>query len=356
MKLRTPLLLLPLMITAACGQEHPLRLGIVAGGNVFDAADLAVREVNATGRVNGKAFRMVRDTSGRPAAEVARDFAADTSLRAVLLDPGVQGARDMAHMLDSLGVPAILLGPPVATPGRWTFTLLPRLEREASLMTGEAEALWKPKRVALVRSPDAYGDSMGAAVRAGLPAGVRVVYDSAYPTATDSVTLDGLAKRLIDANPNLIYWLGGSRELGGVIGPVRAAVLDLRLLGSNAVEAARVYQNKGGNFDGLLFVQAADPTADSARYANFQYRFTVWMGRPTTSAAVLAYDAGAMLAAALRAGASTRPALRDYLASLGGSRPAYAGVGGPIAFDSSGVAKRKLGLAEVTNQGIRRVE
>ncbi|MBX6365649.1 MAG: ABC transporter substrate-binding protein [Gemmatimonadetes bacterium] len=349
--------LLLLLAVAACGGERAYRVGVAAGPLVYDAADLATKEVNATGRIDGRPLRLTKgdtldkSTGAERAARLARGFAADTAVRAVVQKTDAEGLEAAARIYESGALPALVLGPALAPSGRWVFHLLPRAEDEAELLATQARRIWAPKRAVIVHSPDLYGRRMAALVRERI-GDVEVPLDTAYPAGADTAGLGALAKRIADAKPNVVFWLGDSRPLGEIFAQLRNDIPDLRVLGSDAVEAARVHTNDGCNFCGLVFARAVDPAADTAKYANFQYRFTVWMGRPTTSDAVLAYDAVGLLAQALRAGARSREQLREYLMSLGRSRPAYPGYGGPIAFDSAGVATRKLQLAEVTGQGI----
>lgn len=347
-----------LLALAACGGGRPYRVGITAGPIVDDAAELAAKEVNATGRIDGKPLRLVKgDTLERatgPAGAVkrARELAADSLVRAAIQKLDLEEAQAAGAIYESAGVPALVLGPAFAGgAGKWVFHLLPRAAEEAALLAGEARRIWNPKRVAIVYAPDRYGDGMSALLRERLE-GVEIALDIAYPARQDAAGLHALEKRIAAAKPNLVFWLGESGPLGQIFDKLRTDVVDLRVLASDAVESARVQVNDGCTFCGLVFARAVDPAADTAKYANFQYRFTVWMGRPTTSDAVLAYDAVGLLAQAFRSGATTRAQLRDYLASLGRGRPAYQGYSGPIAFDSTGVATRSLQLAEVTGQGI----
>ena len=64
-------------------------------------------------------------------------------------------------------------------------------------------------------------------------------------------------------------------------------------------------------------------------------------GHAPTDVAGLTYDIVNILAQALDAVGADRVAVRDYLATVGGSRPSYEGVTGRIVFDSSGDAAGK---------------
>ena len=54
---------------------------------------------------------------------------------------------------------------------------------------------------------------------------------------------------------------------------------------------------------------------------------------PPEQRSALAYDATILIGHAALEGGATRPRVREYLASIGSSRPAVSGVTGPISFD-----------------------
>jgi len=102
---------------------------------------------------------------------------------------------------------------------------------------------------------------------------------------------------------------------------------------------------------GLRFVRFADP-GEGPGMASLRARFRAATGGDLTDEAVLAYDAVSVLAAALRAGASTREEVREYLLSLGRERPAFQGLAGPIWFGARPAVHRGYRLAEVTAHGV----
>lgn len=67
--------------------------------------------------------------------------------------------------------------------------------------------------------------------------------------------------------------------------------------------------------------------------------------------AALAYDAALLLGRAPRAAGVERRAIRDYLAGIGSSRPAFTGATGVIAFDArQDVVNKPVTLARVVDE------
>ncbi len=354
-------LLVPLVVaTVACGGERVARVGVIGRNAVLQGADLASREVNGKNGINGTPMRAERADSAvrtpTAARQAAEKLANDTSVKFILQQSPVGLPPNVQRVYDSRGVPVLVIDPVLEKPGgRWVFHLLPSARDEALLMAGQAEKLWHPTRVAIVHSPDPYGVVLSGELRYVLPRGTPVVLDTVFQETPDTTVAAALERTVSAANPDVLFWVGPPRVLAILLVRLRQHLPNVRIMGSDATEAKRIYDNEDGTFSGLVFVRAADPSVDTARYNNFQYRYSIWMGGQGTSDAVLSYDVTAMLADAMRAGAVTRQQLRDYLYSLGRTRPPYNGVTGPIAFDSLGVIRRGLGLAEVREDGVKPV-
>lgn len=354
-------LVVPLTVASvACGGERVARVGVIGRNAVLQGADLASREVNGKDGINGMPMRAERADSAvrtpTAARQAAEKLANDTTVKFILQQSPVGMPPNVLRVYDSRGVPVLVVDPVLEkAEGRWIFHLLPSARDEAVLMAGQAEKLWHPTRVAIVHSADPYGVVLGGELKNALPRGTPVVLDTAFQETPDTTVAAALERTVSAANPDVLFWLGPPRVLAILLVRLRQHLPNVRIMGSDATEAKRIYDNEDGTFSGLVFVRAADPSVDTARYNNFQYRYSIWMGGQGTSDAVLAYDVTAMLADAMRAGAVTRQQLRDYLFSLGRTRPPYNGVTGPIAFDSLGIIKRGLGLAEVREDGVKPV-
>jgi ABC-type branched-subunit amino acid transport system substrate-binding protein len=355
-----PVLLLAVLL-AGCGDEKAWRVGVALGAEPRDGVDLAVRELNGAGSVNGRPVRMVLvpdslGTGKDPAVfarEVAQGFAKDTSLLAVIghSTPEAEGA--VAQIYNDAHVTNLV---PTATAGEgpYIFHMVPPADSQAAYLVSQSVELWHPKRVAIAYTDNAYGKTLDAALAPRLrAAGIEVSGDAAVALDMDSAKMDPIAKSITSKKPEIVYWLGRAKELAVISWPLRQVLGDLKIVASDAVESPMLYKNEEGVYDGLVFVRFVDPDSAGKRYVDFQWRYSMFMSRATTSQAIIAYDAGMLLGAAFKAGAHDRKSTRDYIVSLGKSIPAYSGIGGPVQFDSHGwPVNRPLRLAEVTNAGI----
>ncbi len=355
-----PVLLLAVLL-AGCGDEKAWRFGVALGAEPRDGVDLAVRELNGRGSLEGRPVRMVLvpDSLGTGkdpiafAREVAQGFAKDTTVLAVVGHSTPEAESAVAALYNDAQVTNIV---PTATAGEgaYIFHMVPKPDSQAAYLVSQSTELWHPKRVAIAYTDNTYGKALEAAFAPRLKAaGIEVLEDLPVPLDTDSAHMEPIAKKITTKKPEIVYWLGRAKELAVIVWPLRQALGDLKIVASDAVESPLLYKNEEGVYDGLVFVRFVDPDTAGARYTDFQWRYSMFMSRATTSQAIIAYDAGMMLGDAVKGGAKDRKAMRDYIASLGKSRPAYKGISGPIQFDDHGwPVNRPLRLAEMTNAGI----
>jgi branched-chain amino acid transport system substrate-binding protein len=349
------------VLFAGCGDEKAWRIGVALGAEPRDGVDLAVRELNGRGSIDGRPLRMllVPDSLGAGkdlavfAREVAQGFAKDTTVLAVVGHSTPEAEAAAAPLYNEAAVTNVV---PTATAGEgpYIFHMVPPADSQAAYLVSQSVELWHPKRVAIAYTDNMYGKTLEATLAPRLrAAGIEVTSDAAVKLDTDSALMEPIAKSITSKKPEIVYWLGRAKELAVISWPLRQVLGDLKIVASDAVESPLLYKNEEGVFDGLVFVRFVDPDSAGARYTDFQWRYSMFMSRATTSQAIIAYDAGMLLGEALRAGAHDRKAIRAYVTSLGKSRPAYKGVGGPVQFDGRGwPVNRPLRLAEVTNAGI----
>jgi ABC-type branched-subunit amino acid transport system substrate-binding protein len=102
----------------------------------------------------------------------------------------------------------------------------------------------------------------------------------------------------------------------------------------------------GAAVDSLYLVAFWHADRDPDRSAAFRERFLRLSRREPHHGDALAYDAALVLAAAVRVAGPDGGAVRRYLASLGGERPPFDGLTGPVAFGAH--ARRPLVMTRVS--------
>ena len=112
---------------------------------------------------------------------------------------------------------------------------------------------------------------------------------------------------------------------------LRAINADTPILGGDAVSELEAQAREFAGVRYVAFFQASHAETPAAKA--FVAAFVRKYGVMPEQRSALAYDATMLIGRAAREGGTTRTRVRDYLASIGGSRDAATGVTGRIAFD-----------------------
>lgn len=346
------LLLVFLLLTpGGCTEEPPPRIGIVVSTNPGQAATLAAAEVahHEPGYFEADIPRSVVQLSdAEQAIEQAYRFVEDPRVLAVIGHANSPASLAASQIYNSAGLVQIAPTTTATVYGRagpFSFRLVPSDSLQATYLLMVRQHHWPAtSRVAVVHVNDDYGRGLLRSLRPQLD---NVVFEGMYADGADTASIGRLHKGIAESNADLLVWLGRPRSLGSLLPGLRRELPEIAVLCGDACDTPLVYGNEDGRFTGLFFVRFTNPNAADSAIRDFQTRYLEQTGERASSEALLTYDAVSLVRAALRDGAHTREEVRRYLASLGGERPAFEGLTGPIRFDSSGTYSRRYMLAEV---------
>jgi ABC-type branched-subunit amino acid transport system substrate-binding protein len=354
-----------LIALAGCG-DPKLEVAVYAGPHGATIAKMAASGIRQSQAAKDRRFdarpvaqlAVVRDSLTPEMLRASFDsIAGDTLVVALLSRFYMEAAASAAGALNSAGVPYISLHPtaPELTGGTtWGFSLVPDLQKQAAFI---AKNIGAGKRVAVVHIDDAYGRSMASALTSELTkAGSPATDVRKYQQTWDEPRMVALGHDARSKQPDVLVFAGRSPSLQLVIQPFNEAGEEVRVIGTDLVESFAAYNNSDGSLAGVQFVRFLDPQSEDERMKDLNGRYILWIGSgQITGEGVLVYDGMHLIGDAVRAGARTRAQLRDYLKSLGRSRPPFSGVGGLIAFGEDGQVQRVMELVEVQARGVKRV-
>ena len=320
------------------------------------AARLAVDQINANGGIRGRNLRLhVVDDSGTENGAVlaAQALYDDPGVAAVVghLTSGASIAA--AHVYGGGGRPVSMVSPTASSPelsgiNPYTFRVCP-----SDLSYGPALARYAWGRLGARRAGVVYlNDDYGRGVRQAF--------------ANEFTRLGGV---VVEQDPFLLT----TRSLEPYLSRMRVAGVTVLVLAADvpgAELALRDLQRLGLRWavvgsDATVGIEADGPLAEGVHLSTAYLSdrpgeknaafvvdyFRATKGERPNDVAGLTYDAVQLVAQALETAGSDRRAIRDYLASVGDLQPAFQGVTGPIAFDSSGDVPAKPVTMAVVRAG-----
>jgi branched-chain amino acid transport system substrate-binding protein len=329
-------------LSAACSRQPKEYLLGAAGPQTLTygiqnqhGIDLAVDEINRAGGINGVPLRVVaRDdhADGSDAARTAGEFVANRKIIAVIGHAGSGSEVSAAHVYDGGHLPAVATtpsSPDITGISPWVFRMAASDSVNgivlAHFASSLSDSLHRPVRVAVLYHNDAYGRGLSDAFLHSFKG--KVV--SADPVGGDT-NLEPYISYLKTQSPDIVF-VASDEDLGiKLLREARQQDLHATFLGGDGWQGVVAEPASEGTFIGTPFT--AQSTHDATR--KFAEEFRARYGMIPDAHAALAYDATRLLASALRSGATTRTAVRDYLRSLTRST-AFASLSGPAWFSGT---------------------
>ncbi|MBA2292924.1 MAG: ABC transporter substrate-binding protein [Gemmatimonadales bacterium] len=341
-----------------------MRIAVVGAEGAIDGASLAAADINAAGGINGRPIELVAvpelsGSSARDAIATAERLADDRGILAVVGHSGSSRSLAASQVYNARRVPQV--APNTSTPlytraGAYSFRLVAGDAHQAEFIAGHLGTLEPRPRVALVYSNDDYGRALHGALRRTLKTrGVTLTYESPF------VELESFAGRVNDvvaaiaaSAPDVLIWAGRPQELALARASLASALPRLTVLGTDAVGRFHTSSNAAQR-QGDMMVSYVDTESPDAAFKSVRTRFEALHGAQFVDLAALSYDAVGVLAAALRAGATSRESIVRHLAGDAMRADGYAGITGRITFDVNGDAPPRYTLFTLRNDSLIRV-
>jgi branched-chain amino acid transport system substrate-binding protein len=350
--LRVLVLVLSLPWLTGCGEPpHPVVAG-AATGSFLNAVRLAVEDRGEEGGrlLADTVLRVEVSSRSAPALEVAAELAPVPGLVAVVGHSNSVASLATSQVYNQHGIVQIA---PTSTAvlyseaGPFSFRMVPPDDAQGRFLAGVvADSLPAGTRIALLFVNDDYGRGLRSVILERLdPVAHPVVLDLPHTEGdVEPVDVEHAVEAFVASGAQALLWLGRVPALNLVLPPLRDRAGGIPVVGGDAVSRGDLIQEIHPSWDGILFVDFVDMEA-SPELQDFQLRYRERFGAISSTGApagpeVLSYDAAAVILAALREGARTGEEVRDYLMSLGRSRPPHPGLGGPVSFDESGNVDR----------------
>jgi branched-chain amino acid transport system substrate-binding protein len=323
--------------------------------NVFEGVQMALDQLNAARPSGSPVLGMRRPpASAKSVVAVAAAFrddpnvigvvghtesAATITAAAVYADRSNGERNAIAAVSPTAGAPAVTLS------SEWVFRVCPTTTEQAralaryladSLGVHRAGMLYRnePSGIELLRVFSAEYASRG---------GVVTERD---PFTEDIPEFDAYAKRIVKSNTPAAVIAGNTTEERPFARSLHAVGGTQLLLGTNPPEVSDSASLR--DLRGMRFVQLYSPSHPATpEGAKFATAFLSRTGKIADRWGALGYDAAMLIGLAEHSEGPDRRKIRDWIATVGRSRPAYAGATGIVGFDEHrNPVTKKVRIAE----------
>lgn len=279
------------------------------------------------------------DSGGTESAvEIARAhrLVALPNMMGVVGHSSSRGTLVAAPIYADAGIPLVV---PTATASRiwevspWIFPIAPTDSVEAAFLGQVTVDLLGGRRIAVYFSNSAYGAGLRGELQEWFDRrGLAPVDEVPFVNGTDFSTI--VEASLARSRPDLAILIGRQPEVAHLASLIHERGPSIRLLAADGGydEPVALAEQAGSAADSLYLTAfwVAD-TSDPVQ-RDFITRYRLETGREPTPFEAMRYDALIVLAQAIREVGPDRIRIRDWLASLGESRPPFHGVTGEITF------------------------
>ncbi|HKP74174.1 MAG TPA: branched-chain amino acid ABC transporter substrate-binding protein [Longimicrobiaceae bacterium] len=345
-------MLLPALLLAACNRgggggtvtfalAGPLQQDY--GVSTRQGAELAVKEINANGSINGKTLVLLPKDDGadqHTAITIATELVRDPKVVALAgpVNSGTTMASAAIYNGESDSVSGRLpelattaTSPGVSRLGDWTYRVASSDSANAVALAAAARQL--SASVAVMYTNDDYGRGLAGAFRDALvkSGGSVAEYD---PFSDSTADFSPYLRRMQMRGVQMVFIAGLDVAAARIIQQARGLGLQARFIGGDGLVPL---STKGPLYDGTLVGLLYHP-ATGERAQAFATAFRQAYGKDPDPFAAAAYDAVMLLAEAARKNGATREGIQRYLHTLGrpGGAPAFEGATGTIRFDENG--------------------
>lgn len=343
-------LVLLIAVASACRLEpRPVVIGL---GYPSERRVGALVSLVANSGREDDAIRIVSEQSLAPGFGSATASEIDLASRLVSI-PGMIGvvghggsreALMTAPIYNEAGIPQIV---PTATSrrlqtaGRWTFTLAPDDSVEGEYLGRFVAEQLHARQVTVFYVLDEYGAGLrDGAVAALTRRGIRVL-DAVPVTAGgqcppahgDNAFAPVVDAALLRGRPDVVVLATRQRESGCIVARINRRFRGMRYAAGDGLLVNADFFARAGNGAEAIYIAAfwsPQRTDDLSRA--FVERFRRLYGAQPGYDDAMVYDALMTLVAAVRTVGPDEVRVRDWLASLGHTRPPLHGVTGPIQF------------------------
>ncbi len=308
--------------TIKIGFNAPLTGFAAADGkSALNGAELAVKQVNDMGGVNGDQIELVvydDQASPKESVPIAQKLIEKDDVVAAVSGSYSGATRAAAGIFQESGVPyisAFAIHPDITRAGNYVFrtSFVGEVQgRAGAKLVGDS--LGK-KRAVIITLKNDFGKSLAAGFReAAGDFGVEIVAE--YEYGIKDRQFGPIVSKVRSDKPDVIYASGYFFTAGPLVSQLRAAGIEVPVIGQEGYDSQKFIDIAGPASEGTIITTSLDRDSDAAETREFISAYEAATGQKSDMVAASAHTAIKVLAAALKnAGSTDRAAIRNAIAA-----------------------------------------
>jgi len=345
---------------AQANEKPPIKVGEVGsmtgseatfGQSTHNGIELAVKEINAAGGIQGRKIQLVTlDNQGKPeeAATAVTRLITQDKVTAILGEVASSRSLAMAPIAQQNKIPMVSpssTNPKVTEVGDHIFRVCFIDPFQGTVMAGFAANTLKVKKVAILR--DVKNDySVGLAnffTESFKKAGGEIVLDQSY--SAGDIDFKAQLTAIKAKKPEAIFVPGYYTEVGLIARQARGLGLRVPLMGGDGWDSPKLTEIGGKAVEGSFFSNHYSSEDKSPHVQEFITRFKAQYNVVPDGLAAMGYDAAMVLFDAMKRTKTVAPnEIRDALAATRD----YQGVTGKITIDNNRNAVKSAVVLKVS--------
>lgn len=325
-----PALAAALLAAAPALAQDAVRIGFHAPLTGFAAADgtsarngaeLAVEQANAEGGIDGRQIELVvYDDQAEPkqAVPIATKLIEQDGVKVAVSGSYSAPTRAAAGVFQEAGIPylsAYAVHPDITRAGDYVFrtSFVGEVQgRAGAKLIGED--LGK-SRVVLITLNNDFGKSLAAGFKEAADRyGIEIAAE--YEYAIQDRQFGPIVARVKADQPDAIYATGYFFTAGPLVSQLRAAGVDVPVIGQEGYDSAKFMEIAGPAAEGVIITTSLDRDSDAPEARTFIEQFEEKAGFPADMVAASAHTATTVAIEAMRqAGTEDPAAIRDAIAA-----------------------------------------
>lgn len=320
------------------------------GKSALNGAELAVEQINTAGGINGDMLELVvydDQASPKEAVPVALKLIEKDNVIAGVSGSYSGSTQVAARVFQEAGIPyisAYAIHPDITKAGDFVFrtSFVGQVQgRAGAKLVGEILGL---KKVSIITLKNDFGKSLVAGFKEKASQyGVDII--SEYEYSIKDRQFGSIVSKIRSDNPDAIYATGYFFTAGPLVSQLRAAGIDVPVIGQEGYDSQNYIKIAGTAAEGTIITTSLDRDSSSKETQDFIAAYEASTGHETDMVAASAHTAIKVLADAIsRAGARDPAAIRDAIATT-----QIVASTGAISFNDLGEVQKDVQVQIVKN-------